>query len=71
MPFVELLHDAAVPADAELVVVHAERPVAVAAAGLLDVAHEAAALEPFAQPLAADVLNEQGEGSRLHGCIED
>ena len=70
MPIVESLHDVGAVADAEPdgpvgpVVVHAERPVAVAvavaAAGLLDDAPEVAALEPFAQPHVADVLNEQG-----------
>ena len=70
MPIVESLHDVGAVADAEPVgpvgpvVVHAERPVAdavAAAVAALDVAHEFAALEPFAQPhVAADVLNEQG-----------
>lgn len=65
----EPLHDVAGPAVADAepvgpVVVHAGRPAAaVAAAGLLDVALEFAALEPFARlhVAVADVLNEQGE----------
>lgn len=81
MPIVEPLHDVGpAVADAEPVgpvgpVVHAERPAAaVAAAGLLDVALEFAALESFARlhvAVADDVLNEQGERSRQHECIED
>lgn len=66
MLIVEPSHDVAGPADGEPVgpaVVHAERPAAVAAAGLLDVALEFAALEPFARlpAVVVDVLNEQGE----------
>ncbi len=84
MPIVEPLHDVGPAVAAEPVgpagpagpvgpvgpVVHAERP----AAGLLDVALEFAALESFARlhvAVADDVLNEQGERSRQHECIED
>lgn len=57
------MHDVVAVADAGPVVVHAERPVAdavaAAAVGLLDDAHEVAALEPCVQ-LHVDVLDEQG-----------
>ena len=80
---IEPLHDVGpAVADAEPVgpagpvgpVGPAERPAAVAAAGLLDVALEFAALESFARlhvAVADDVLSEQGERSRQHECIED